>query len=241
VPWGAVARADSPRKRQLGRPAPSGHPPISDHFDDAPVLVSCPQYSRRMEKSARLIGMALGKTAAETNALLREHGYLEGSPGEYSLTDKGKEYGSEKYHHLGNGGYAHYNRDWTTRTWDERIVTALAADMTDRAHRVEAADRDHPATKASTEPVGESEQKDEIERPAWVGVALAGGAAVALAGGVVVATNPRVHRWVGENVTPRAQKVWRTLTGRGPGEIAADHDGDAPSGVVELTEATAKD
>ncbi len=43
------------------------------------------------------------------NALLHEYGYLEGSPGDYSLTEKGKEYGSEQYQHRGNGGYAHYN------------------------------------------------------------------------------------------------------------------------------------
>lgn len=178
----------------------------------------------------------MGKTARELNALLRDHGYLDGSPGDYSLTEKGKAFGTEQYHHRGTGGYRHYNRDWTTRTWDDGIVSALAADM--------AADR--PAPTASTEPVGEVKQKDEPaqnddrERPAWATAALVGGAVVALVGGVVVATNPRVHRWVGENVTPRAQKVWRTLTGRDPVETAADHDGEAPSDVIEPAEATAK-
>ncbi|WP_143533460.1 hypothetical protein [Rhodococcus rhodochrous] len=183
-----------------------------------------------MGKSARFLGQDLGKTAREMNALLHEYGYLEGSPGDYSLTEKGKEYGSEQYQHRGNGGYAHYNADWTTRTWDERIVSVLAADMA----------ADPPAVKASTgqELVSEDEQKDDPKRPAWA-VALVGGAAVALVGGIVVATNPGVRHWVGENVTPRAQKAWHTLTRRGLVEPAPDHD--APSDVVELAEATAKD
>lgn len=197
-----------------------------------------------MGKSARLVGMEIGKTAREMNALLQEHGYLEGSPGDYSLTEKGKKYGSEEHHHRGVGGYSHYNPNWTTRTWDEGIVAALAADMV----------ADHPVINASTEPVGEREQGEEIvvapwpvaygteeseaEPPTWVAVALLTGVVV-----VVVATNPRVHRWVGKNVTPRARKVWRTLTERGPVGAAADHDDDdnAPSDVVGPAEATTKD
>ncbi len=190
-----------------------------------------------MEKSAALIGRAIGKTAREFNALLHEHGYLEGGPGDYFLTEKGKEYGAEKYHHRGNGGYSHYNRDWVTRTWDEGIVTALTADMA----------ADHPPIKGSAEPVGEIEQngeadqEDEVGRSVWKVAALIGGAAAALVGGAVVATNPRVRRWAGENVTPRAQKVWRTLTRRDPAGTVADHDGDAPSNAVELAAATTED
>ena len=184
--------------------------------------------------SATVIGKALNKTGREMNELLVELGYLEGSPGDYSLTDKGREYGSETEHHRGNGGYAHYNRVWETRTWDERIVTALADDMA----------ADPPTTKADAEPVSDverndnTEQKGGAERPAWAVAAMVGGAAVAVVGGVVVATNPRVHHWVGENVRPRVQKVWRTLTGRGPTETTADHDDDAPSGVMELAVTT---
>ena len=193
-----------------------------------------------MGKSATLIGRDIGKTARELNVLLSGYGYLQGSPGSWSLTEKGKEYGTEKEEHRGNGGYAHYNRAWDVLTWDERIVTALADDMA----------AGPPTTKADAEPVGEAERNDNTEqqneteqksggtgRPAWAVAAMVGGAAVAVVGGVVVATNPRVHRWVGENITPRAQKVWRTVTGRGPVETIADLD-DAPSGVVELAEAT---
>ena len=143
--------------------------------------------------SATVIGKALNKTGREMNELLVELGYLEGSPGDYSLTDKGREYGSETEHHRGNGGYAHYNRVWETRTWDERIVTALADDMA----------ADPPTTKADAEPVSDverndnTEQKGGAERPAWAVAAMVGGAAVAVVGGVVVATNPRVHHCEG--------------------------------------------
>ena len=194
-----------------------------------------------MGMSATVIGKALNKTGREMNELLVDLGYLEGSPGDFSLTDKGKEYGSETEHHRGNGGYAHYNRVWETRTWDERIVTALADDMAAGT----------PTTNIDSEPVGEADRNDNTEqkngteqesggtgRPVWAVAALVGGAAVAVVGGVVVATNPRVHRWVGENITPRAQKAWHTLSGRGPVETIADHDDDAPSGAVELAEST---
>lgn len=73
-----------------------------------------------MGKSARVIGWEFGKSAREMNALLKEHGYLDGQPGAYELTEKGSRYARERYEHRGVGGYAHYNRDWTTRSWNER-------------------------------------------------------------------------------------------------------------------------
>jgi hypothetical protein len=78
-----------------------------------------------MQKSARVLGQEYGLTAAEMNFLLREEGYLEGSPGMYGVTDKGIQFADEQFHKRGTGGYAQYNPTWETRTWDEKITSEL--------------------------------------------------------------------------------------------------------------------
>lgn len=46
--------------------------------------------------SARNLGQKCGLTAEEMNVLLKEEGYLEGEPGNYSPTEKGKKYSEER-------------------------------------------------------------------------------------------------------------------------------------------------
>ena len=46
-----------------------------------------------MGKSARVLGWEFGRNAREMNALLKQQGYLDGEPGAYGLTEKGKQYG----------------------------------------------------------------------------------------------------------------------------------------------------
>lgn len=43
----------------------------------------------------------------------------------YTVTEKGWEYAVEQDHHLDTSAYAHYNRYWTTRTWDNGITDEL--------------------------------------------------------------------------------------------------------------------
>ena len=43
----------------------------------------------------------------------------------YTVTEKGWEYAVEQDRRLGTSGYAHYNRYWTTRTWDNGITDEL--------------------------------------------------------------------------------------------------------------------
>lgn len=80
-----------------------------------------------VEKSARLLGREFGRTAAEMNLLLKEHGYLDGVPGAYQVTDKGAEFATHHDHDNGYGGYAH--RSWYTTTWSPETEAALRADM----------------------------------------------------------------------------------------------------------------
>jgi hypothetical protein len=76
-------------------------------------------------RSARVLGFLYGLTAMEMNILLKEEGFLEGEPGQYSVTETGRRYAAEQHHHRGTGGYAWYNRDWEQRTWDPSITDEL--------------------------------------------------------------------------------------------------------------------
>jgi len=78
-----------------------------------------------VRKSARILGEEYGLTAQEMNFILKEEGYLDGEPGNYSVTEKGEKYAMEEDHHRGTGGYDWYNRYWTTRTWDDGIRDEL--------------------------------------------------------------------------------------------------------------------
>ena len=82
-----------------------------------------------MGKSARVLGKGFGLTANEMNFVLKEEGYLDGEPGNYTVTEKGKKYAVEQDYHRGTGGYAQYNAHWTTRVWDDEIADEF--DITD--------------------------------------------------------------------------------------------------------------
>lgn len=105
-----------------------------------------------MGKSARVLGWEFGKTAQEMNLLLKDYGYLEGEPGAYGLTDKGKQFGDEQYNENGYGGYAH--RGWETRTWNDDLAGALRADM-------EAYPDGPPEPTNETEQESSAEDEDE--------------------------------------------------------------------------------
>ncbi len=78
------------------------------------------------KKSARQLGEIIGKTANEVNRLLKDEGFLEGEPGNYELTEKGKQYGEERYKDNGYGGYA--ERHWDFIMWDEEIIYEISDD-----------------------------------------------------------------------------------------------------------------
>ena len=78
-----------------------------------------------MQVSARILGRDYGLTAEEMNRVLVKQGFLQGRPGDYSVTQKALQYAAEKDFHRGTGGYASYNRYWTTRTFDDSIKNVL--------------------------------------------------------------------------------------------------------------------
>lgn len=78
-----------------------------------------------MRKSVRILGQEYGLNSQEMNHILKEQGYLDGDTGDYTVTEKGVPFAEEQDFHRGTGGYAQYNRYWTTRTWDESIEDEL--------------------------------------------------------------------------------------------------------------------
>ncbi len=96
-----------------------------------------------MQVSARILGQEYGLTAEEMNRVLAKQGFLQGTPGDYSVTQKALQYAVEKDFHRGTGGYACYNRYWTTRTFDDSIKETLdvSADLISEVRSEIAADR----------------------------------------------------------------------------------------------------
>lgn len=77
-------------------------------------------------KSAKQIGEVIGKSSQEVNKLLKEKGFLDGKPGEYTVTDKGKRYSELRHKSNGYGGYA--ARGWEFVMWDEAIIHEICDD-----------------------------------------------------------------------------------------------------------------
>lgn len=78
-----------------------------------------------MNLSATQLGSRLGLSGEETNQLLFNKGILSGTPGDYDLTELGKNYATSRSHHRGPGGYSQYNKYWVTRLFNESILEDL--------------------------------------------------------------------------------------------------------------------
>ncbi len=76
-----------------------------------------------MNLSATRIGNIFGLNGQEMNAVLCRLGILEGEPGNYALTELGKQFGRYNYYDNGYGGYA--ARAWDTTSYDESIIDWL--------------------------------------------------------------------------------------------------------------------
>ena len=76
-------------------------------------------------KNATEIGKILGMKAKDVNQLLKGRGFLEGIPGDYTLTDKGRQYANEKVCLRGNAGSARYGKIWSAIRWTDEILAIL--------------------------------------------------------------------------------------------------------------------
>ena len=65
----------------------------------------------------------MGLDAREVNRRLASHGYLEGKPGHYLITEKGRRRGEVHAFDNGYGGFAY--RQWDYVVWDEDLADEL--------------------------------------------------------------------------------------------------------------------
>lgn len=75
----------------------------------------------KCKKSAIILGQDYGLNGQKMNKVLVKHVFLIGLLGDYSITEKGQKFVQLKDIHRGTGGYAHFNRYWTQRTFDDSI------------------------------------------------------------------------------------------------------------------------
>lgn len=74
-----------------------------------------------MRKSARYLGRDVGLNAEEVNVWLKEEGYLEGEPGDYRVTEKGRPYATQRHLETGSPNHAGY----VSTSWKEEILNEI--------------------------------------------------------------------------------------------------------------------
>ena len=74
-----------------------------------------------MRKSARCLGRDVGLNAEEVNVWLKEEGYLEGEPGDYRVTEKGRPYATQRHWETGSLNHAGY----VSTSWKEEILNEI--------------------------------------------------------------------------------------------------------------------
>lgn len=76
-----------------------------------------------MKLSATKLGKMIGLSGEEVNKKLASLGYLKGVPGDWGITEKGKQFGELRYKDNGYGGYA--ARSWSYIVWDDSLASKL--------------------------------------------------------------------------------------------------------------------
>lgn len=176
-------------------------------------------------KSATVLGREIGRTGREMNVLLHRYGYLTGEPGAYSLTDKGKKYGSQEDHYRGNVRSLHYYRQWTTTTWSDETLAALLNDMANAPTPPEPAESfpDDDVTVAEAEPVGATDRGAPGSTGMHVDlrtVAITAALLVGAKAAQIVA--PHARRWWSETAVPATSRVLKRLKRQDPSDNDAE-------------------
>lgn len=171
--------------------------------------------------SATQIGRKIGGLgAAETNLLLKERGFLEGEACDYWPTEKGEEYATVEDFHAGTGGYAQYNRYWTTIKYNPEILDAIGEVAPEDKIRLSEAVREH--RKAAYERNFGIGTEEPIETPALdepepesgedpvadaIGAAVLTIAAVYLAKKVYDVAAPKARSWWTNKIAPKLESL----------------------------------
>ncbi|MFI5820194.1 hypothetical protein ACIA8I_13885 [Streptomyces rishiriensis] len=184
-----------------------------------------------MRKSARVLGQSYGLTAQEMNFILKEEGFLDGEPGNYSVTEKGKEYADEQHHSRGTGGYAQYNRAWSTTTWNDEIANEL--EITDERKREIRQAISDARRKAGESDNVDADAADESDGTDGDESHDSNGALVAAVGALLLAASaygvyravPYVKRFLNDKALPGIKNVKDRVWMKGKAGEEADSEG----------------
>lgn len=143
-----------------------------------------------MQKSARILGEEFGLTAAEMNFLLRDKGYLEGSPGKWGVTDKGTPFAVYTYY---------TNPSWEMLTWDENITSDMDLSGEHRQEFLDAIREEKRATAAATVPEDVPEKVSGGSEANWLIPVV-----------VIVLTAGTIY--LIRKALPRLKALWRDKT-----------------------------
>jgi hypothetical protein len=173
--------------------------------------------------SATDIGAHIGLGAQDTNVLLVAQGFLEGKPGEYLLTDLGKQFGHHVSEDNGYGGVAY--RDWYKTYFDESILHALDHSSETVTETKSAAKAARAAARALSVKEGE-EYWAEVARKKlandvsgeidWKKVILVAGGVIVVTATTVVIVNyaPAIKRGWTAKVSPALVAMKDRITGK---------------------------
>lgn len=171
-----------------------------------------------MGMTATELAREFGRTAREMNKLLKDHGFMEGDPGEYRPTALGKQFAQAIDFDNGYGGSAH--RQWGWLSWTDGLVDALKASMEAHPHGVMAAAAPEAVvTNIKLSPTalrsGSGAGGQFLHKNGWVAV-------VVLAG--LGASTPVARRAWHERVKPTASKVRARIAERKSAKSAEEQD-----------------
>lgn len=85
------------------------------------IILLMSEWRLAMRKSARYLGRDVGHNAEEMNVWLKEEGYLEGEPGDYRVTEKGRPYATQRHWETGSPNHAGY----VSTSWKEEILNEI--------------------------------------------------------------------------------------------------------------------
>ena len=172
-----------------------------------------------MSLSARLLGKRFGLTAQEMNRVLVKRGILQGTPGNYTLTELGKKYACVRDFHRGCGGYDFYNRYWETISYDESILDIL--NITDEVRKeaiaeimdyraLQRAQRELEFAKDEAEQLAKAQKiiDDQIKRNHNLKIAGVSAAVIiglAVTGVVVYKVVPKIKARIAKSKAEKAQ------------------------------------
>ena len=156
-----------------------------------------------MNMSTAGLGRELGLNSQETNILLRDEGYQKGEPGDWTLTEKGREHATQQHWGVSSSMHAGY---LTTR-WDDEVLEDIGTVSPERKQQID----DEISARRAEQLRQRKECQAELENGSdedAIDSKAVGVVAAVVAGGILVAkgakwAKPRVEKWWKETAHPK--------------------------------------